>query len=393
MKDGTYPLVIQIICKRQKKQIGTLYHLQEAEFDMHTEQMLYVSPVNTRSKVKEANKELHKKVAEISKLLEGLEAEHPDCTIHDFMNLYKAKEAKDNFLDFMEEQINFKKSMKKDGISRAYKSTLNSLKKFSDGQILRFSEITPVLVDKYECYLTQRVDPNTVGYYMRNFKAVYNRWKKIHAMHVAENPFANVRTSISKTRKRALKKEDIVKISHIDMASQPDRERARDIFLFSFHAMGMAFVDIMRLKKENLDKEGDMIFYYRTKTNQMIRVPLNMHAKAILERYGSEDSEYLFAFIDPANHADKSFYQVYRSELGRTNHQLKMLGKELQLGVPLTTYVARHSWATEANRTGVPISVISAGLGHTSIRTTEIYLKEIDLSAIKRLNDCVTCMG
>lgn len=300
---------------------------------------------------------------------------------------------KDDFSAYMEEQIEIKKSMKKDGIARAYKSTLNSLERFFAGKSYKITEINSILVGKYECYLiTNGVKPNSISFYMRNFRSVYNRMKRERGESIMENPFVDIHTSIAKTNKRALKKEDIIKISNLDLHLSPVRQRAADIFLFSFHTMGMAFIDIMRLQKDNLSKDGETLTYYRTKTNQLIRVPLNDYAKGILERYGKDDSDYLFSFIDPKNDVNKTFYQNYRSELGKTNYYLKLLGEELELSIPLTSYVARHSWASEANSTGAPIALISSGLGHTSIKTTEIYLKEIDLSMIKNLNECVTRM-
>lgn len=393
LKDGTYPLVIQVICNRRKKQIATEYYLRAVEFEPKREEMIYIPKINTRTTVKEVNKQLQKTKTGIIQLLSKLKMYNPHYTVEDIMAMYIKSAMKDDFSAYMEEQIEIKKSMKKDGIARAYKSTLNSLERFFAGKSYKITEINSILVGKYECYLiTNGVKPNSISFYMRNFRSVYNRMKRERGESIMENPFVDIHTSIAKTNKRALKKEDIIKISNLDLHLSPVRQRAADIFLFSFHTMGMAFIDIMRLQKDNLSKDGETLTYYRTKTNQLIRVPLNDYAKGILERYGKDDSDYLFSFIDPKNDVNKTFYQNYRSELGKTNYYLKLLGEELELSIPLTSYVARHSWASEANSTGAPIALISSGLGHTSIKTTEIYLKEIDLSMIKNLNECVTRM-
>ena len=393
LRDGTYPLVMQVICNRRKKQIATDYHLRAMEFETKKEEMIYVSGINTRSTVKEVNKKLQKTKMGIIQLLNKLKMYNSNYTIEDFIAVYKKSAMKDDFSSYMQEQVEIKKSMKKDGTARAYQSTLNSLERFFAGKSFKIAEINSLLVGKYECYLiTNGITPNSISFYMRNFRAVYNRMKRERGESIAENPFEDIHTSIAKTNKRALKKEDIIKISNLDLHLNPSRQRAADIFMFSFHTMGMAFIDVMRLKKENLSKDSEILTYYRTKTNQLIKVPLNDYARNILARYGKDDSDYLFPFVDPIYNEGKTFYKNYRSELGKTNYYLKLLGEELELSAPLTSYVARHSWASVANSTGASVSVISTGLGHTSIKTTEIYLKEIDLSQIKTLNECVTRM-
>lgn len=391
LKDGTYPLVIQVICQRQKKQISTGYFLREIEFDTVEERVRYIPSLNTRSKVKRLNKCFQKKKADINLLLTRLERYNPNYTIRDFIAMYKSQQSKDDFLVYMQGQIASKEQMQKIGISRAYKSTLRSLRKFLKGRRVSFADINSMLVEQYEVFLiTNKVKPNSIAFYLRNFRAVYNRGKKEHKEANVENPFENVHTNIAKTNKRALKKDVIVQLSQLDLSDCPEYRRAVDVFLFSFNAMGMSFVDIMGLKKEKMDIGGDLLVYYRAKTNQMVRVPLNGFAKAILARYMSEESDYLFSFIDPKDDKDSTFYKRYREELVRTNYYLKKLGKELKLDIKLTTYAARHTWASEANSMGAPISAISSGLGHGSIKTTEIYISDIDISAIKQLNDSVT---
>lgn len=309
LRDGTYPLVIQVICNRRKKQIATDYHLRAMEFETKKEEMIYVSGINTRSTVKEVNKKLQKTKMGIIQLLNKLKMYNSNYTIEDFIAVYKKSAMKDDFSSYMQEQVEIKKSMKKDGTARAYQSTLNSLERFFAGKSFKIAEINSLLVGKYECYLiTNGITPNSISFYMRNFRAVYNRMKRERGESIAENPFEDIHTSIAKTNKRALKKEDIIKISNLDLHLNPSRQRAADIFMFSFHTMGMAFIDVMRLKKENLSKDNETLTYYRTKTNQLIKVPLNDHAKKILARYGKEDSDYLFSFIDPIYNEGKTFY-------------------------------------------------------------------------------------
>lgn len=218
LRDGTYPLVIQVICNRRKKQIATDYHLRAMEFETKKEEMIYVSGINTRSTVKEVNKKLQKTKMGIIQLLNKLKMYNSNYTIEDFIAVYKKSAMKDDFSSYMQEQVEIKKSMKKDGTARAYQSTLNSLERFFAGKSFKIAEINSLLVGKYECYLiTNGITPNSISFYMRNFRAVYNRMKRERGESIAENPFEDIHTSIAKTNKRALKKEDIIKISNLDL--------------------------------------------------------------------------------------------------------------------------------------------------------------------------------
>lgn len=389
LKDGTYPLVIQVIQNRQKKQVATHYYIHECEFDAHSEKILHVPTVNTVKNVKTVNKALSEMKDEVKEVLARLEKSNAYYTIDDFLKLYKNRNAKDDFFFFMDEQIGTKKKMRRTGTAKAYQSTLNSLKKFEKADFLLYSRIDGSYVEKYIQYLIEEDDcSNTIGFYIRNFRAVYNRCMKEHRDE-GKNPFDGVKTKIEKTNKRALPKAVIAKIDQLDLSSEPLKERARDLFSFSFNTMGMSLVDILKLTKKNL-VDDDTIIYYRTKTNQLIKVPLNDRAKELLNRYHTRDTDYLFSFMEVEDNT--SFYAAYRSELGRANRQLKKIGEEIGLKHPLTTYVARHSWAQAANQAGTPVTLISTGLGHSSLKTTLIYLDEFNLDTIKQMNDCVTCM-
>lgn len=389
LKNGTYPLVIQVILNRQKKQVSTPYYVRACEFDEHKEKMLHVPSINTGKQVKRANNALSEMKKVVNEVLNTLEKSNSYFTIDDFLKLYKNRDAKSDFFYFMNEQIEIKKKMKKAGTANAYISTLNSLKRFEKAEFLILDRIDSSYVEKYIQYLIMEDDcPNTIGFYIRNFRAVYNRCKK-ECRDEGPNPFEGVKTKIEKTNKRALPKAVIAQIDQLDLSSEPLKERARDLFSFSFNTLGMSFVDILKLTKSNL-MDDDTIIYYRTKTNQLVKVPLNERAKEIISRYHTKDSDYLFSFMDTED--GTPFYVNYRAELGKANRQLKKIGKAIGLKHPLTTYVARHSWAQAANQAGTPVTLISTGLGHSSLKTTMIYLDEFNLDSIKQMNDCVTCM-
>ena len=142
---------------------------------------------------------------------------------------------------------------------------------------------------------------------------------------------------------------------------------------------------MFHLKKDNI--KGDIITYCRRKTGQLLQVALTTESKAIINRYES-DGEYIFPMLNTDNHTDVR--KSYRIHLDRTNRQLKGIGRMLNLEIPLTTYVARHCWATQAKEYGFSTAVISEGLGHSSEKITQIYLKEFDRSTLDEANEQIT---
>lgn len=157
---------------------------------------------------------------------------------------------------------------------------------------------------------------------------------------------------------------------------------ARDLFLFSFYTRGMSFVDMCYLNKENL--QGNYLRYKRQKTGQELQIRIEKDLRVLIDRYASSLSDYLLPML-----RNGDCYQDYRRRQRRLNKLIRELGDRLQLDMPLTFYVARHSWATLAHENDVPVSVISDCMGHTSEKTTRIYLDRIDTKRLDRANRLV----
>lgn len=156
---------------------------------------------------------------------------------------------------------------------------------------------------------------------------------------------------------------------------------SRDIFLFSYCARGMAFVDIAFLRRDDIC--GDWFSYVRRKTGQRLTVRIEPPMAAIINRYKNEAGEYVFPIISADG---QDAYRQYQTALGYHNRKLKQLAEIAGISEKLSTYTARHSWATAARRHNVPLSIISAGLGHSSERTTLIYLDSVENVALDNAN-------
>lgn len=153
------------------------------------------------------------------------------------------------------------------------------------------------------------------------------------------------------------------------------------MFLFSFYTRGMAFVDMAYLQKKNL--KDNVLTYRRKKTGQLLSIRWEDCMESIVNQYSSLSSPFLLSIIkEPTSNTRKQ----YHNALTLINHNLKAIGKELGLTLPLTMYVARHSWASIARDEGIPISVISEGMGHDSESTTQIYLASLETQVIDNAN-------
>ena len=279
------------------------------------------------------------------------------------------------FLSFMMIQIEQMKSLGRMGTANNYLHTLYSFLGFIDGYNLSLGSMSEALIAKYSQYLVQKgMKRNSISFYMRNLRAVYNKAVGQGLLSNNNHPFVSVYTGVDNTRKRAVKHSVISLLYKLDVFGNYNLQLAKDIFLFSYFTRGMSFVDIAFLKRTSL-KNG-YISYYRHKTGQLLNVKVEPAIQNILERYSENSRYYLFPILVSANYVKA--YDEYKVAINRYNRNLKILSVKLNLEVPLTSYVARHSWATTARDSNIPIYVISAALGHTSEKTTRIYLSEID---------------
>ncbi len=273
--------------------------------------------------------------------------------------------------------------------SETYRTALNSFWRFlGENRLPRLHDDDNVMLDcidsdmmeRYESWQRKRgIVPNTISFYNRILRAVYNRAVE---KGIIENsfPFRHVYTGTDKTVKRALPLSDIRKIRSLHLKESPVAF-ARDMFMLSFYMRGMSFVDMAFLRKRDL-KNGYVI-YRRRKTGQQLVIEWTKEMQAILDRYPKNKSEYLLPIIKTSG---KNERYVYRNMSYRINHNLKKIAALAGLKIPLTLYVARHSWASVAKAKGIPLSVISEGMGHDSEMTTQIYLASLESSVIDKAN-------
>ena len=271
------------------------------------------------------------------------------------------------------------------GNSYAYLNSYNTLRNFNKGKKLNytFSHIDVPFCKKFEDWMRNKGNKDTtLSYQFRTLRATYN--KAIEAKIVAreKNPFIEYKLSHfnTKTIKRALSKNDILKIINADCTGQSKlRQLTHDLFSFSYLCGGISFVDIANLTPQNIIE--DRLIYQRQKTHGNINLLLSKEASTIIEKYSTyqQEAEYLF----PILHCKKHITPMQKSNrvhkiCHQVNAELRIFAKELGISAEVTTYVARHSFATILKKSGVNIGIISQALGHQDIKTTQIYLSKFD---------------
>lgn len=290
--------------------------------------------------------------------------------------------AQSRFTEFVESVLLRLREHKKHRLVETYSCAKRSFMRFMGHQDVLLADINPKLIEDYECYLKQEgLTLNSISFYMRILRAIYNR--AVHQGLVQDcRPFEHAFTKMTKTSKRAISLDLIQRLASAEVKN-PTERLARDLFLFSFYTRGMAFVDIAFLETKNI--HNGYLIYKRKKTGQELKVAWRKQMQDIVDEHPSLDGVHLLGLLD--SKSDKSLRFQCHYKQCHINVALKRLAKRLDLGVHLTMYVARHSWATIAKEKNVPISVISDSMGHNSEKTTQIYLKSVDADVIDRNND------
>ena len=289
---------------------------------------------------------------------------------------------KRNFYGQMLLQEEDKRSCGDESTADLYRAVRNHFMCFSGGKELSLKDVTPALVEAFLKWLREKgLRVNTVNSYMSNLRAMYNRARRESKEKRGESPFAGIHLRQEETRKRAVPVEVIKEIAALDLKSEPKKQLAIDLALFSFMACGIPFVDIVHLTGENLVENGTVLQYHRQKTGAFIQMEVTSGMQMLLDRYKDEERRYLFPVLP-----EDATHEQYKSCLATENRYLKEISVMLDLPEMLTTYLFRHAWASEAYRLHVAIGVISQALGHTSEKTTRIYLQKFDVSEIAKAN-------
>lgn len=371
----------QIIHNRKVRQLHTDYRILPEEWDETEENIIirgYNSDrVNLLTSIRER---INWDISRMKRALSQMEAKQDSYTVEDMIELFSKQTVERSFFDFMNGVIMQLRQLRKVRTSETYFSTLRSFMTFLRGQDIPIDGITSDLMLQYESWLKHKgVCMNSISFYMRILRAVYNRAVDKGMVEQA-SPFRHVYTGIDKTIKRAIPIKSIKSLKNMDLTMRHSSDFARDMFMFSFYTRGMSFIDMAYLKKKDLSH--GILTYRRRKTGQLLSIKWEKCMAEIVNKYNDDTSEYLLPIIKRTGDERRQ----YINSLHLVNYRLKLLSEEIGLNRPLTMYVARHSWASAARSKNIPISVISEGMGHDNEATTQIYLASLETSVVDNAN-------
>lgn len=378
-REGT--IYYQVIHERKIRQLLTDYHVFSSEWDEKRSMVTASQTSERKSFILSIRERIRWDIERLIKINHKLNTNGLSYTADDVIDEFNRYAHEYSLFNFMEGIIAKLKQNGKIRTAETYKSTLNSFKKFRQDEDIMLDCLSSEVMEAYEAWHHNRgVTPNTISFYNRILRAVYNRAVEEDVIE-DRNPFRHVYTGVDKTVKRALPLDVIKKIRGMDLSLNPVLDFARDMFMMSFYLRGMSFIDMAYLKKSDL-KNG-YVTYRRHKTGQQLTIEWTNDMQFVLDKYPENKSDYLLPVIKTTGINERC---AYRNIGYNINRGLKQISKMLSLNFHLTMYVARHSWASAAKAKGIPLSVISEGMGHDSEATTQIYLASLDTSAVDRAN-------
>ncbi len=378
-KEGT--IYYQVIHKRVIRQIKTDYRILTDEWDEKNGAVIIAND-DRRCILHSIKERIARDVKRLNTVIRRLHESGKEFTADDIIEGFQESANEQSFSQFMESVIIQLKRLNRERTAETYTATLNSFMRFRKDNDVLLDEIDSDLMMEYEAYLkAQGVTMNTVSFYMRILRAAYNRAVE-KGMTRQCNPFRHVYTGIDKTVKRAIPLKAIRRIKELDFSLNPSLDFARDMFLLSFYTRGMSFIDMAYLRKKDL--QNGILSYRRRKTGQQLFIRWEKCMQEIIDKYEVESiSPYLLPILKyPYEQSRKQ----YKNTLFRVNKYLKEVARLADIGIPLTMYVSRHSWASAAKNKNIPVSVISEGMGHDSETTTQIYLASLDNAVVDNAN-------
>lgn len=380
-KEGV--LYYRVIHNRMVRQIHAGIKLYGREWDDSAQDVALCPDIDSdrRQYLLSVRKRLSDDAAKLQSIVARLERNGVTYTADRVVELFNSKVGCGSFISFARQTIEELKRIGKVRTSETYAAALQSFLRFRKDQDLLFEEMDSSLMVEYESELKKMgVCPNSTSFYMRNLRAIYNR--AVEKDLTPQNyPFRHVYTGIGKTVKRAVPLKVIRQLRDLELKANSVDDLARDLFLFSFYTRGMSFVDMAYLKKSDL--RNGILSYRRQKTGQQLFIKWEKPMQDIVAKYDTSATQYLLPIIRDMKADDR---RQYLNASHFINSRLKKLGELLNLSIPLTSYVARHAWASIAKSKNIPVTVISEAMGHDSENTTRIYLASLDTSIVDKAN-------
>ena len=377
LKNGEHPIMIRLIKDRKMKYISVGHSCHPDQWDFKKE-----LPKRRHPNFRELEINIDLKRTEARSLLLGFENDQKDFSLDEFKRKYTLQTNKSSFFDYLDTLTDDLTKAGRVGYANSHKDLKRILSRYHEGGFA-FSEINHALLRKIEQFFRERnMKENAMGVYFRTFRAVYNKAVADGHVKKGDSPFDDFKVSKFKaqTKKRAITKEAVQLLAQVEVREDLRLYHSRNAFLLSFYCSGMNFVDVAMLTWDKITGEGEHLHYEREKTGDIFDIKLLPPALTILDFYRQQRvDKYVFPYLNEKLYKTPS--QIHdRIEDRRkvTNKDLKKLALLAGIDTSITTYTARHSFATILKRNGVATGMISELMGHESEKTTQVYLDSFE---------------
>ena len=380
-KEGT--LYFQIIHKRVARTVFTACRVFTSEWDSVSSSVIIGGMEERKAYLEMVASKLKWSLERFTKIIAEEDKEKADYTVDDIVSEYNRQPECPTFFNFIRSMVAKKTAAKRDGTAKTYRDSLASFSSFRNGKDITFDDLNEDIINQYEAWMKNKgLKRNSSSCYLRTFKTLYLKAVEF-GLTDDRDIFRHVFTGFATTTKRAISIDAIKAIRKLNLKDGSPLAFARDMFMLSLYLQGMAFVDMAYLKKSDI--RNGQLQYSRKKTGQTLTISWEKPMQEIVDAYShlTKDTPYLLPIITKQDGTERKQYEKAEHNV---NRNLKKIGEMAGLHIPLTTYVARHSWASIMRDMGNDITVVSKGLGHEDIKTTQIYLSTIDTAVVTRAN-------
>ncbi|MEM8528236.1 MAG: site-specific integrase [Bacteroidota bacterium] len=385
--DGKSPLKLRLLYNRKSNQISLGYSILPKDWDSKKERIK--ASCKTVDNLNRINAIILKKKQKAFDILTQLEAEGKldNLSFKEIKGFLTNKHTDLMVFEFGDEIIAQLREAQKFGNARVYDTMLRSIKEYAKNKDFPIKKVDYKWLKKYEAwYLSRGNTLNGLAVNLRTLRALYNRAIKLKRVSQDSYPFSDYKIKSESTRKRAISREDVQKLKAFE--PQTARQtRAKDYFFMSFYLMGASFADLAFLRVKDIIQ--GRIEYKRRKTGKLHSIPLSPPLQKLLDRYTKGKSKKNFILNVIKSTDPKQQIVNVRDELRRYNKVLKEIARLCEIEANLTSYVARHSYATIAKYKGVPTAIISEALGHSSEEVTQVYLDSFEKEVLDKYHQMI----
>lgn len=389
LTDGSFPILIRLNANRQRKHISTGLKCKSEHWNEDE------SRINDKFTTRGYNNQLSRESMDIK--LREFRDQIKDIisklgtywTIEDFMDLYgnDKQDSGMSVLKYCDELVRRLRDSKRIGNAAVYAAIRRRFADFLNSKDISFNQLDASLVQKFKEFCESNGNnDSTVSLYLRTLRAIYKKAIRDKYAHAEKYPFLQITIPEGTPLKRAMSEDDFRKFKNKKL-EDPELIRTRDYFLFSVYCRGINFIDMAELKVGSI--KNNILTYKRKKTarakrSKFFKIKILPQCKPIVDKYSRNklDNEYLFPIINPKYTDPQSQYDRINKIRKRVNDNLRIIARLAEIDDNISTYTARHTFATLSLRRGASVRSIQEGLGHKDISVTETYLKSFEDSEL-----------